>query len=118
MADVQTMEKRRTFCAPCNIYREDSKVVLTMEMPGVSKDELEVKIDGNLLILHGSKKAKSLQGRYRVKEIPEGDFHQEYTIDDTIDRERIEARMEKGILTLTLYIKESEKPRKIKVKAL
>ena len=118
MAETKTIEKKKSFCAPCDIYREETKVVLTLEMPGVSKDGLDIKIDGNQLILHGSKKALEHQGSYRIKEIPEGDYHQEYTIDETIDREKIDALMDKGILTLTLNIKESEKPRKIKVNAL
>jgi len=85
-----------------------------MEMPGVTKENLDVRIDNDLLIIHGKRKAP-ISGKFLIHEITEGDYHNEYTIDNTIDRNKIDAALDKGILTLTLSIRESEKPRKINV---
>jgi HSP20 family protein len=83
----------------------------------VTKDNLDVKIDGDQLAIHGKRPASGEKGTFLIREIPEGDFYQSYTIDDTIDRNKIDAALEKGILALTLHLKESEKPRKINVVA-
>lgn len=101
--------------APCNIHKGDGEVTLTLEMPGVSKDNLNVKIDGDNLIIHGTKKLDLPEGNFRLKEIRDADYHHEFILDETIDRNKVEAVMEKGILSLTLHLKESEKPRVIKV---
>jgi HSP20 family protein len=107
---------RRTVPASCDILENNSKIMLKIEMPGVGKENLDIKIDGNLLKIYG-KKVPDIQenGRYLVHEIRDADYYQEYAIDETIDRNKIEASLEQGILTLILSVKESEKPRKIDI---
>ena len=113
--EVET-KSRRNYPACCDIYEEKGNVILKMEMPGVSRDNLDVKIDGDILAIHGRKKMPHDENaNFLVREIRDGDYYHEYTIDDTIDRNKINASLEKGILTLTLSIKESEKPRRINV---
>ena len=117
MEKTKELETRKAIPAVCDIYHDKESVVLTLEMPGVSKENLEIKVDKDLLIIHGKRIMKPVNGEYRIKEIKDSDFHQEYTIDDTIDRDKIDAAIKNGIVTLTLGIKESEKPRKIEVVA-
>lgn len=108
--------KKVSFPACTDILHDEDSVVLTMEMPGVSKDNLDIKVDKDQLIINGKRNVESGVGEYRIREIRPGDFHQEYTIDDTIDRERIEAAINNGLVTLTLGLKESERPRQISIK--
>jgi HSP20 family protein len=108
---------KRSLRACCDVYEEDGNIILRLEMPGVSKDKLDIKIDGNELTIHGGRQEISEEGKFLMREIYDGDFHQKYVIDDTIDRAKINASLEKGILNVTLGIKESEKPRKINVVA-
>jgi len=111
-----TTTKRKQIAASSDIFEEKGNVILKMEMPGVSKDNLEIKIDNDILIIHGKKVMnQDEKANYVMKEIPEGDYYQEFTIDNTIDRNKIDAALDKGILTLTLSLKESEKPRKIQI---
>jgi len=113
--EIET-KNRRQYPACCDIYEDKGNVILKMEMPGVSKENLEIKIDGDILVIHGKKEIPSNEkATYHIREIRNGDYHHEYTIDDTIDREKINASLEKGVLTLTLSVKESQKPRKINV---
>jgi len=108
--------KRRQFPACSDIYENKGNVILKMEMPGVSKENLDVKIDNDILIIHGKKIAHADEkANYITREIRDGDYYHEYTIDNTIDRNKIDAALEKGVLTLTLSLKESEKPRRIEV---
>jgi len=107
--------KTRRFHPSTDIFQDEEAVVLTMEMPGVTKENLHIKVDKDLLVIHGEREPAPTEGQYRLREIRQGDYYQEYTIDDTIDREKIEATIKDGLVTLRLGVKESEKPRKIRV---
>ena len=106
---------RKTIPAICDIYHDKESVIMTLEMPGVTKDSLEIRVDKNQLIIHGKRQSFPSNGEYLVREIQDYDYHQEYTIDDTIDRDSIDAKIQNGIVTLTLGIKESAKPRTIEI---
>jgi HSP20 family protein len=120
--DVQVRKERekeqvrfiRPFCFICE--EEAGVVTLKLEMPGVGKDRLDIDVDGNELQITGKREAGGGEGTYLMRERPSGTFRQVYTLDDTIDRNKIEASLEGGVLTLTLHRRESEKPRKITIK--
>ena len=104
----------RPFCFICE--EEEGVVTLKLEMPGVTKDHLDIDVDGNELQITGKRDSGGAEGTYLMRERPAGAFRQVYTLDDTIDRNKIEAGLDKGVLTLTLHRRESEKPRKISIK--
>ena len=110
--------KQVRFVRPfCYICEEDQGVVtLKLEMPGVSKDQLDIDVDGNELQITGKREAGGSEGTYLMRERPSGTFRQVYTLDDTIDRNRIEASLDGGVLTLNLHRREADKPRKITIK--
>ena len=114
MAD-KNIEDKRYVPAKYNIYKEGDRVVLEMEMPGVSKDGLEIRVDGDHLLVEGEKKLDAVAGEYRIHEIKDGSYRHVFTIDETIDRNKIEAEIKNGIVTVNLGIRESEKPRKIEI---
>jgi HSP20 family protein len=115
MANEATKEAR-TVLPACNICEEDGAMVLRLEMPGVAKNGIEVNIDGDTLTVQGHREPP-VEGSYIVRERRIGDYRAAYTLDERIDRDRIDARMERGVLTLTLHLKDEVKPRKIAVKA-
>ena len=100
-----------------NICEEQGSIILRLEMPGVKKDGVDISVDNNQLTVTGTREIPEAEGKYLMQERRLGDFYQAYTIDDTIDREKIEAELTNGLLTVTLHIKEAEKPKKITVKA-
>jgi len=111
-----TKPEQIAYPACCDIYEDNGNINVRIEMPGVNKSDLDIKINGDVLIIHAHKKLATYKnGKYLVKEIRDGDYHHEFTIDNTIDRNKIDAELNQGILILTLHIKESEKPRKIDV---
>lgn len=112
----ETKEKIITRSACCDIYNSEDKVMLKIEMPGVPKENLDVKVTNDILIISGKKQLPSKEGNYLLKEIRIGDYHQEFTLDDTIDRNNIDATMKNGVVTLILSLKDSVKPRKIQIK--
>lgn len=98
------------------VCRDEDGVLLKLEMPGVDRDSIEVAVDGDELAIRGHRLEVDQDAKYVVRERPHGDFAHAFTIDSTIDRQRIEAQMDNGILTVHLHLREEEKPRTIPVK--
>jgi HSP20 family protein len=112
-ADYETMVRPR-----CQVEEKAAgDIVLKLEMPGVAKQDLDIDVDASELRIVGRRPAAKSTGTYLARERPQGGFRQVYTLDDTIDRERIDAVLEGGILTLTLHRKEAVKPRKILIRS-
>lgn len=97
----------------CDIYKAENNIILKVEMPGVDKDNIDIKVDGDHLVVEGKKDIKRAGSGYIIREIKDADYFQRFTIDSTIDRKKIDAEMKNGLLTLSLGIRESEKTRKI-----
>ncbi len=116
MNDKQPKAMKRTMTAPCDIFEENGKIVMRLDMPGVDKNGLSVHVENDELQITGRRNGMDPSGaRWLVREIPDRDYYQAYTLDSTIDRNKIEAELVKGQLVVTLSVKESEKPRKIEV---
>ncbi|MFW6387906.1 MAG: Hsp20/alpha crystallin family protein [bacterium] len=96
------------------IRQEEGKVILTVEMPGVSKDQVDVRVENDTLTIRGEREAAESEN-YVVRERRVAPYERTYTLDDTIDRDNIDAHMEHGLLTLTLNLKEQVKPKRIEI---
>lgn len=110
-------EKRNTnrLFAPVDICELEDKILLWAEMPGVGKDGLEIKVDGNELEILGDVK-KQTEGKYMLTECPrEGHYHRIFTISDDVDTTKIAAKLTDGVLELSLAKKEHAKPREIPI---
>jgi HSP20 family protein len=94
----------------------DGKIVIEAEMPGVSKDGLDIRIENDELRIVGERANEKPKGQFLLHERPEGSYYRSYTLDETIDRENVSAELNDGILTVTLGLSEALKPRKIEVK--
>lgn len=113
----RTVEKARAIIQPpCSICEDDGKVNLYIEMPGVEKDGIQVSVEKNELIISGKASKTEVEGTYLINERHSGDYRKRFIIDDTIDREKIDASMNNGILSLILHTKESAKPKKIEIR--
>lgn len=100
---------------PANIREERDAYILELEMPGVRKDGIEVTVENNELTIVGHRSDTDPQGEVVYRESSHGDFRRSFEIDSSIDTAKIQAKMEQGILRLTLPKAESIKPRKITV---
>ena len=98
-----------------NIFETKEGYVLEAEMPGVSKDGLEIMLEGNELTIQGRRNLEPLAGERLFCECPRADYRRLFEMDPAIDTSRISAKMEQGILILTLPKSEAVKPRKIKI---
>ncbi len=110
------MNETKTVQPLCSIREEDGKVRLSVEMPGVGKDGIEVSVEKNELVITGRGRESRTDGTYLIRERRVGEYRKRFIIDETIDREKIEASMSDGVLSLVLNTKEAAKPRKIEIR--
>lgn len=116
MNDITVKEDRkRTLLPVCRIAGDENTVTLQVEMPGVHKNDIEVRIDGDQLIITGKQSEAATTGAWLLRERRRGDFYRSFTIDQTINRDKIDAVYELGIMTVTLQVREEVKPRKIEI---
>jgi len=85
------------------------------EMPGVDKSGLEITVDSGELTILGHRQTEESSGEPIYREIRHTDFRRVYELDPAIDASRIVARIDQGVLTLSLPKAESVRPRKITV---
>jgi HSP20 family protein len=85
------------------------------EMPGVDRAGLEITVDNGELTILGHRQKEAYAGEPVYREIHQADFRRVYEVDPAVDATRIAARIDQGVLTLTLPKAESVKPRKITV---
>ena len=121
MADRNVAQRERIrYLRPRSSVLEskDGLLKVVLEMPGVKKDGLEIKIENNELRIVGRRERSQAESRrkFLLHERVDGDFVQTYTLDETVDQSKVDAVLEKGILTLTLDLKDQVKPRIIKVR--
>jgi HSP20 family protein len=100
---------------PVNVVETKDGYILEAEMPGVGKDGLEILLEDNELTIVGHRRfgVEGAQPVYR--ESVDRDFRRTFELDPTIDTAKINAKMNHGVLTLTLPKAERVKPRKISV---
>ena len=88
-----------------DLSEQDDHYVVKADIPGVRKDEIDVRIDGNLVTLSAQSKSEKEErddGRVLFKERQEGYASRSFALDCPVDEARADARYEAGILTLTL----------------
>ena len=108
--------QRLTFVTPvANILENADGYVLEAEMPGVARDGIEVTVENGELVIVGRRADKDLPGTAVYRESRPHDYRRVFDLDPSIDAGRITAKMEQGILTLTLPKAEQVKPRRIEV---
>jgi HSP20 family protein len=113
--DKQLTYDRGAIVPACSIAEDSGIVTVKLEMPGVSKEGIELRIEGNSLSVEGRREADALKGRYLVRERRSGAYRKVFTLDETIDREKIDAELAYGILRVKLHVKEAAKPRRIAI---
>lgn len=108
--------QKATYVTPlANIHETKEGYVVEAEMPGVNKSGLEVTVDNNELLLVGHRAAVEVKGEPVYRESRRHDFRRVFELDPSIDTTKIEAKMDQGVLRLTLPKAEKVKPKKISV---
>jgi HSP20 family protein len=108
-------ESREYIAPDVNICETRDGYLLEADMPGVNKDGLEVTLEGHEITIVGHRAPENTPGQPLFRERRPLDFRRVFELDPAIDTARISARMNQGVLTLTLPKSERVKPRRIAV---
>lgn len=107
---------RRVCTPPIDIYETDDGLVLRADLPGVSPSDLELQVQDNKLTLFGRvSQLPPPQARLLHQEYREGDFLRSFILSDEVDHDRIGAKLNNGVLEVTLPKARKVEPRRIQV---
>lgn len=115
---VRSMDNRRSegWVPAVDVLEKDGNLILMASLPGLSEKEIELKVEGQVLSIHGERKSLESEGyTYHQTESRSGAFNRSFTLPETTDLENIKADYKNGVLTITVPQKPEVKPRTIKV---
>lgn len=108
-----------TFWSPSvDIIEHDDAYLVEAELPGLTKDDVKISIEGNILTIRGEKKREQTKEdrNYHRTERSYGTFMRSFTLPTSVRADKIEANYRNGILTINLPKVEEAKPKTIEVK--
>ena len=117
----QASEERRlrgSWVPAINILEREDAVVITADLPGLDAEDVEITVEEGTLSIRGERKLdEAAEGEtfHRVERLY-GSFERTFTLPNSIDVEKIEARSANGEMVLTLPKREESKPRSVKIK--
>ncbi len=99
-----------------NLYDTGDTFQVIAEVPGLSKDDLDIKIEGNYLELNGTRKSDAPDG-YKAHRVERStsSFTRSFTLPADVNIDRIEAVLKDGLLTLVMPKAEAAKPKQISI---
>jgi HSP20 family protein len=102
---------------PVDIFEDENSIVIKADLPEIDQQDIEVKIEGNTLILRGERKheADFRKEKYHRIERYYGPFQRSFSLPHTIDLAGVKASCDRGVLTVTLPKKEEAKPKQIRI---
>jgi HSP20 family protein len=107
------------FVPAVDIYEDNQKVVLKLEVPGVEEKDLDVRVENNKLTVKGERKFETEEKEENFHRIERrfGSFQRAFTLPTTVDTENVAASYNAGVLKLELKKKAEAQPRQIKSNA-
>lgn len=111
------MQPRTTRVPAVDIYQNGEDVVLELDMPGVSKENVDIQLENNILTLCGKINEVPSQWSLIHCESTPRDYKRSFELGSEVDTDHIQANMNAGVLKITLPKIQSAKPRKITVTA-
>ena len=109
-----------TWVPPVNVYGGNGRdLEITVELPDVRREDIEVTVENGTLTLRGEKKMDPAIRSDRVQRLERtyGTFRRAFTLPHTVDAANVQAEYRDGVLTLKVPLREETKPRQISIKA-
>ena len=102
-----------------DVFEDKTAVKIVAELPGVKSEDVKLSIENNVITIRGEKRQAAEEKTERVHryERSYGVFERAFALPNSVDADKIEARYENGILTVTVPKAEKARPREIPVKA-
>jgi len=100
---------------PMDAWREGDRFVIEFDLPGVSRESIDLDVERNVLTVRAERVAGNGDWEMLASERPRGMFSRQLVLGDNLDLEKIEANYDGGVLRLVVPVAERAKPRKIEV---
>lgn len=106
------------FVPPVDIYEDEQKIVLKLEVPGMKQEDFDVQMENNMLSVRGERKFTQEEKEENFHRIERryGSFFRSFALPNTVNPARTEASYDAGVLRIELAKREESKPKQIKVK--
>jgi len=106
------------FVPAVDVYEDAQKVVLKLEVPGVRREDLDIRVEGRTLTVKGERKFESEEKEENFRRIERrfGSFVRSFTLPSSVDTDTVDATSQDGVLSVTLAKKAEAKPKQIEVK--
>jgi HSP20 family protein len=109
-----TREESRVLAPPVDIFETPDALIVIADLPGVSKETVEIRVENDLLTIKGAGvtagKGDTIRQEFELR-----DYYRQFQLGEQIDQEKIAADMKHGVLTVRMPKVEKVKPRKIEV---
>ncbi len=105
------------FIPACDIYEDEHKLLLKLEVPGIQQNDIDVRLENQTLTVKGERKFASDEKEENFHRIERrfGSFVRSFTLPVTVDTNAIAAKYDAGVLTISLAKKEAAKPKQVKI---
>ena len=100
-----------------DIYSDDDHIFLEAELPGLSREAVEVSVENGMLTIAGKKTHATIEQDHvhHLRERYYGSFSRSFSLPDTVDAKKVKATMKDGVLRVILNKREQAKPKRIEV---
>jgi HSP20 family protein len=100
---------------PMDAWREGDHFVIEFDLPGVSRDAIDLDVERNVLTVRADRPTPQTENQMLANERTRGSFSRQLVLGDNLDLEKVSASYESGVLRLVIPVAERAKPRKITV---
>jgi HSP20 family molecular chaperone IbpA len=112
----ETRSQERYVTPPVDIYENGDGLVVKADLPGVAKENLDVRVENGLLTIQTNPARATGGGAPIYREYELVNFFRQFELSDKVDQQKISADLKNGVLTLKLPRAEETKPKSIEVK--
>lgn len=119
MAPRSLWDESTVLAPPVEVNETESEVIVSTELPGMKRDEVEVTIHDDTLTIRGEKKdtTERKEGKYRYTERRFGQFVRTVQLPTLVNTEKVKAKFDDGVLEVRMPIADNAKPRRIEIAA-
>ena len=113
--DTESCQSEQFLAPAASLVEDGDGYRLQVEMPGVNKEGLEISVENNELTITGHRSLPTIEGTLIHHESRRENYRRTFELDPSIDADKISAKIDQGMVMLTLPKAERVKPRKIQV---
>ena len=115
----RTVDSFGAWVPPVDIFEKNDRLVIRAEIPGVQREDMDVRIENGVLTLHGERKQETgvnEANEYRMERVY-GMFTRSFTLPTTVDAAKVTATYKDGVLEVSVPKAETAKPKQIEINA-